>query len=53
MAERVTLVVATGVLAAALLVTNGHWLSDIVGGVCLGPVIGGVVARRFFARGTP
>ena len=52
MAERVTLVVATGVLAAALLVTNGHWLSDIIGGVCLGPVIGGVVARRFFARGT-
>ncbi|HET7374763.1 MAG TPA: hypothetical protein VFJ20_15345, partial [Gemmatimonadaceae bacterium] len=26
-AERVTLVVATGVLAGALLVTNGHWLS--------------------------
>ena len=50
-AERAALVIATGVLTAALLVTNGHWLSDIIGGVCLGLVIGGLVARGFFARG--
>jgi membrane-associated phospholipid phosphatase len=49
-AERMTLAVANGVLAAALLVSNGHWLSDIIGGVSLGLVIGGAVARRFFAR---
>lgn len=49
-AERVTLVVAASVLAVALLATNGHWLSDIIGGVCLGIVIGSVVARRLFAR---
>jgi len=47
-AERVTLVVVTSLLTAALLVTNGHWMSDIIGGVCLGLVIGRAVARRFF-----
>jgi hypothetical protein len=40
-----------GVLAAALIATNGHWLSDIIAGTYAGAVIGVIVRRR--AAGTP
>jgi membrane-associated phospholipid phosphatase len=46
----VTLVAVSSLLAAALLITNGHWLSDIVGGTWLGVMIGRTVARPFFPR---
>jgi membrane-associated phospholipid phosphatase len=37
-------------LALALLVTSGHWLSDIIGGAYFGVVIGGAVALRLRPR---
>ena len=42
--------VAAGVLvaiAAAILITGGHWLSDIIGGAAFGLLAGAAVARSF------
>lgn len=52
-AERSALAFVIAVLAFALLVTNGHWLSDIIAGTCLGIVMGRALARRFGLSETP
>lgn len=45
--ERLLLIIVLSLLTAALLVTGGHWLSDIIGGIWLGIVLGRFVSRRF------
>jgi membrane-associated phospholipid phosphatase len=43
---RLIAVALIALLAAALIVTNGHWLGDIVGGTYLGLLVGGIVQKR-------
>jgi hypothetical protein len=49
-ADRAAAAVILGILAAALVITASHWLSDIIGGTYLGIVSGAAVARRLRGR---
>jgi membrane-associated phospholipid phosphatase len=49
-ALRLLSLVALGVIVLALLVSNSHWVSDILGGGCLGGSLGVLVLRRSAVR---
>ena len=48
--RRVVAAVVLIALAAAIVITAGHWLSDVIGGTYLGLVTGATVARRLRLR---